>query len=83
MKNVLLFALIIVAAIFPYAATAIELTRDMTAALALVGMSVLTIAIALAAMFYRPKPTADTETPLQAIPSMPGARRAAAGGKKH
>lgn len=70
MRNVLLAALIIIAAIFPYAATGFELTGDLAALAALAVMSLVAVAVTVGALFYRPKANADTDTPLQSIPTL-------------
>lgn len=72
MRNTLLFVLICIAAIFPFAATGFELTGDgdLRALFALGAMSLIAIAIAVAAMLYRPKRTANADTPVQAIPTV-------------
>lgn len=72
MKNVLV-VLIIIAAIFPFAATAIELTKDITAAAVLGGLTVVAIAVTTAAIMYKPKRSADIDTPKQEIPTLKGA----------
>lgn len=67
MRNRILFVLIIIAAIFPFAATGFELAETPIALIALGAMSLIAIAITVGAMMYRPKPNADVDTPKQAI----------------
>lgn len=75
MRNTLLVVLIIIAAIFPFAATGFELSGggDLKALIALGVLTVIAIAITVAAMMYRPKRTADADTPVQAIPTVKSA----------
>ncbi|MBC8160056.1 MAG: hypothetical protein H7Z42_02465 [Roseiflexaceae bacterium] len=70
MKNKLLLALILIAAIFPFAVTGIELRDNLTALLALAGMSLVAVAITAVAMLYRIKPDPGSEMPKQAIPTI-------------
>ncbi len=71
MKNRLLVILIIIAAIFPFAATGIELIgQDLMALIALGVMTVIAFGVTFGAMRYRPKNTADVDTPMQAIPTI-------------
>lgn len=72
MRNRILVVLIIIAAIFPFAATGLELTGggDFKALIALGFMTLVAIAITVAAMMYRPKRPADADTPVQAIPTI-------------
>lgn len=72
MKNRLLVILIIIAAIFPFAATAFELTEDVLALAALGGLSLVAIIVTVAAIMYRPKRSPEIDTPVQAIPTIKG-----------
>lgn len=67
MRNRILFVLIIIAALFPFAATGFELAKTPIALIALAAMSLIAIAVTVGAMLYRPRPNADTDTPKQAI----------------
>ena len=70
MKNRVIVALMIIAAIFPFAATAFELDKNLTAMAVLAALSVIAISIAATAMLIKPKRTAESDTPVQAIPTV-------------
>ena len=70
MRNRIILILIIIAAIFPFAATVVELAQNQLAALALVVLTLVAIAIPVGAMFYRPKRSPDADVPVQLIPTI-------------
>lgn len=70
MRNRLILILIIIAAIFPFAATIVELAENQLAAVALVVLTLVAIAIPVGAMFYRPKRGPDADIPVQLIPTI-------------
>lgn len=81
MRNKVLFVVIIIAAIFPFAATAFELDNNLTAMIVLGALSLVAIGIAATALLIKPKRNAELDTPVQAIPTIKRATGPAADSK--
>jgi hypothetical protein len=76
MKNRLLVVLIILATVFPFAATAVELLIDnnLVSVIVLGVITIIWFITIIAALVYKPRgnQSTDRETPIQVIPTLKG-----------